>query len=201
MDCDPCPYISRLPLDHTNRCAHDTFYCEICSCILIFVTRRTYHNTRKSDHSNIQWLLHDPAYTSEDIDDTVLRRLLKGLRSVSPYISRLRRAHSNRCDYDPFYCEMTPTSTCYATSLYHALLPCNQLYSRCYLNYYVSRAIMYRVFIRYTQTQTRHGVFLHTHGSDSRDDFRRHAKSWRSSTRPQIDDHRTHRRQGILALP
>ena len=111
--------------------------------------------------------------------------------SVSPYKSRLRLAHSNRCDHDP----------CYAASLYHALLPCNQLYSSWYLNYSISRAMMYRVFIRYAQTQTRHGVFLHTHGSDSRDDFRRHAKSWRSSTRPQIDDHRTHRRQGILALP
>ena len=65
----------------------------------------------------------------------------------------------------------------------------------------VTLTIMYRVFIRYAQSQTWHGVFLHTHGSDSRDDFRRHPKSWRASTRPQNDDHRPHRRQGVLALP
>lgn len=128
----------RLP--HSNSCAHDSFNCEIRSCILLFITRRTYHNTRESGHSNIQWLLHDPAYTSEDIDDTVLRRLLKGLRSVSPYISRLRLAHSNRCDHDPFYCEITDTSTCYAISLHGALLPCQLLLKLlCIACCYVSR--------------------------------------------------------------
>ena len=83
-------------------------------------TRRTYHNTREEgDHSNMQWLLHDdPAYTSEDIDDTVLRRLLKGLRSVSPYVSRQRLAHNNRCDHVSFYCEITTSSTCHATTLH-----------------------------------------------------------------------------------
>lgn len=57
---------------------------------------RTYHNTRTSNHSNIQWLLHDPAYTSGDIDKGVLQKLLNGLRAVSPYIRRLRMSNNNR---------------------------------------------------------------------------------------------------------
>ena len=64
MECDPYILTYRSTTSHSSSCAHDSFNCEICSCILSFITRRTYHKSRESDHSNIQWLLHDPASTS-----------------------------------------------------------------------------------------------------------------------------------------
>ena len=30
------------------------------NCCLLCCARRTYHSTRKADHTNVQWFLHDP---------------------------------------------------------------------------------------------------------------------------------------------
>ena len=67
------------------------------NCCRLCCARRTYHSTRKADHTNVQWFLHDPNFTyAQHLDQNIMDTIRGALEDVCPYVGRLQAAMSTR---------------------------------------------------------------------------------------------------------